>query len=48
MKRILGIAFLLVSSVALAAEDEAALKKQMAESCAALFVPGGACADLAR
>ena len=48
MKRILGIALLLVSSVALAAEDEAALKKQMAESCAALFVPGGACADLAK
>ena len=48
MKRILGIALLLVSSVALAAEDEAALKKQMAEACAALFAPGGACADLAK
>ena len=48
MKKILGIALLLISSVTLAAEDEAALKKQMAEACAPLFASGGACADLAK
>ncbi len=48
MKKILGIALLLVSATALAAADEAALKKQMAEACAPLFAPGGACADLAK
>ncbi|MCO5760925.1 MAG: hypothetical protein EP309_05935 [Gammaproteobacteria bacterium] len=48
MKKTLCCALLLVSAVALAADDEATLKKQMAEACAPLFAPGGACADLAK
>jgi len=34
--------------MAMAADDEAALKKQMHEACAPLFAEGGACADLAK
>lgn len=48
MKKALFMVLLLVSTVALAAPDEAALKKQMQESCAPLFAAGGACADLAK
>jgi len=38
----------LFGAVAIAAEDEAALKAQMHKDCAPLFAPGGACADLAK
>lgn len=43
-----GVLLLLGASVALAAEDEAALKEQMHKACAPLFASGGACADLAK
>jgi hypothetical protein len=39
-------ALIMLTSIAAAAEDEAALKAQMREDCAPLFAPGGACADL--
>jgi hypothetical protein len=48
MKKSLFCVLLLAGSVAMAADDEAALKKQMHEACAALYAPGGACADLAK
>jgi hypothetical protein len=47
MKIPLLCAALLLASVALA-DDEAALKSQMATACAPLFAAGGACADLAK
>lgn len=48
MKKALIAMMLLIGTVALAAEDEAALKKQMQEACGPLFAAGGACADLAK
>ncbi|MCC7277102.1 MAG: hypothetical protein IT487_02155 [Chromatiaceae bacterium] len=48
MKNALFCALLLLTPVAMAAEDEAALKQQMAKDCAPLFAAGGACADLAK
>jgi hypothetical protein len=47
-KTLLCVLFAAAGSVsAFAADDEAALKQQMAKDCAPLFAPGGACADLA-
>ncbi len=49
MKRSLFCALLLIGPVAaMAADDEAALKKQMHEACAPVFAPGAPCADLAK
>lgn len=48
MKSSIFCALLLLASVATAAEDEAALKQQMSKDCAAVFAPGGPCADLAK
>ncbi len=48
MKSSFFCALLLLSSVAMAAEDEAALKQQMSKECAAVFAAGGPCADLAK
>ena len=48
MKGSLFCALLLLGTVAMAADDEAALKEQMHKACAPLFAPGGACADLAK
>lgn len=48
MKNSLFCALLLLGTVAVAAEDEAALKEKMHNACAPLFAPGGACADLAK
>jgi hypothetical protein len=48
MKSSLFCALLLLASVATAAEDDAALKQQMNKECAAVFAPGGPCADLAK
>jgi hypothetical protein len=48
MKSSIFCALLLISSVAMAAGDEAALKQQMAKECAAVFAAGGPCADLAK
>jgi hypothetical protein len=49
MKTVLfSLLLLAVSSAALASDDEAALKAQMQEACAALFAEGGACANLAK
>ena len=48
MKRALLFVCLLLAPVAMAAEDEAALKEKMQQACAPLFAPGGACADLVK
>ena len=48
MKKAMFCVLFALSSVAIAAEDEAALKAQMHKDCAALFAAGGACADLAK
>lgn len=48
MKRSLLLGLLLVGTLALAADDEAALKAQMKEACAPLFAAGAPCADLAK
>jgi hypothetical protein len=47
-KSLLCAALLALAPLAMAAGDEAALKKQMHEACAPLFATGGACADLAK
>jgi hypothetical protein len=46
-KALLCVLFAAGSVSAFAADDEAALKQQMAKDCAPLFAAGGACADLA-
>jgi hypothetical protein len=48
MKKALFCGLLLIAPLAMAAQDEAALKKQMQEVCAPVFAPGGPCADLAK
>jgi hypothetical protein len=48
MKFALLCVLLLVGSVAMAGEDEAALKAQMHAACASLFADGGACSNLAK
>ena len=48
MKRSLVLGLFLVGSLALAADDEAALKAQMKTDCAPLFAAGAPCADLAK
>jgi hypothetical protein len=48
MKSPLFWVLILFGSVAVAAEDEAALKDQMHKACAPLFATGGACADLVK
>jgi hypothetical protein len=48
MKSSLLLVLIFLGSVAVAAEDEAALKDQMKLDCAPLFVAGGICADLAK
>jgi len=49
MKKVMFLALILIastSSIALAADDEAALKTQMKQVCAPLFAKDGPCADL--
>ena len=50
MKRALFLVGLLIgtSAVAVAADDEAALKAQMKKACASLFAEGAPCANLAK
>ena len=48
MKKLLVCVPFLFTVAALAAEDEAALKAQMQKDCAALFVDGAACSNLAK
>ena len=49
MKKLLIVCgALLCMPVALAADDEAALKAEMQKVCAPLFAAGGPCADLAK
>lgn len=48
MKRAMFCVLILLGSVAIAADDEAALKAKMKESCAALFADGAACSNLAK
>jgi hypothetical protein len=48
MKSSLFCILVLLGSVAMAAEDEAALKEKMHKACAPLFAKGGACADLVK
>ena len=48
MKRFMLLGLVMASTLAIAADDEAALKTQMKEACAALFAAGAPCADLAK
>jgi hypothetical protein len=48
MKRVMFSVLILLGSVAMAAEDEAALKAQMKQACAALFADGAPCSNLAK
>jgi hypothetical protein len=48
MKKAMFCVLFLLGSVAVAAEDEAALKAQMHKECAALFADGAACSNLAK
>ena len=48
MKGSMLLALIFLGSVALAVEDEAALKDQMKTECAPLFAAGAICADLAK
>lgn len=48
MKKSILCLLALLSPIAMAADDEAALKKEMAQVCAPLFAAGGPCADLAK
>jgi len=48
MKKLLICVPFLFTVAALAADDEAALKAQMQKDCAAVFVDGAACSNLAK
>ena len=48
MRFLLFWVLILLGSVAIAAEDEAALKDQMHKACGPLFAAGGLCADLVK
>jgi len=48
MKKSILCLLAVLSPLAMAADDEAALKKEMGQACAPLFAAGGPCADLAK
>jgi len=48
MTRLLFCILFSFGSVAMAADDEAALKEQMHKDCASLFADGAACSNLAK